>query len=265
MEEAYLHKVADPAAGSYYLESLTHFIAHHAWELFKKTESLGGMIECCKTGFIQEEIGRSRQQKIADVSSRKQVILGTNQYPNLQETASGMVNSAPATSENTVYPTLTLYRTSEPFEALRYQTEQYVAAGNKRPGVFLFTMGNLAMLRARAGFTTNFFGCAGYEIIDNAGFQRVEEGVEAARQSGARMVVICGSDEDYIEIVPAIARAIKALPNAPFVVVAGYPKEHIEAFKQAGVDDFIHVRSNLLETLRAYQSRLGIDTINLQS
>ena len=50
-EESYLDKIADPAAGSYYIENLTNSIAHHAWDLFLKVEEKGGMIECHQIGF----------------------------------------------------------------------------------------------------------------------------------------------------------------------------------------------------------------------
>jgi methylmalonyl-CoA mutase len=248
----------DPAAGSYYIENLTHSIAHQAWDMFRDIEARGGMIACIKTGFIQDEIEVSRSRKEADIAQRKIVILGTNQYPNLLETMVDEIqtvqeNIAPAAS---TYRKLTPFRIAAGFEEIRMNIEHFVKNGNKRPSVFLFNMGNLAMLRARAGFATNFFGCAGYEIFDNLGFATVEEGVKSALLSGAEVVVICSSDEEYPVIVPEIARQIKAAKSSVRVVVAGYPKEFIEPFKAAGVDDFIHVRSNMLETLRGFQKTI---------
>ena len=259
-EESYLDKIIDPAGGSYYIENLTHAIAHHAWDLFKEVEIRGGMIECIKSGYIQDEVQRSRMQKEMDVARRKIVILGTNQFPNIHETMSDMIQhpgkvaaSAPAS-----FKKLTPFRAAQAFEDVRLATERYVKNGNSRPSVFLFTMGNLAMLRARAGFAANFFGCAGYDIVDNQGFATIDEGVEAALNSKAQIVVICSSDEDYAEIVPEIAGKLKQAGSSINIVVAGYPKELINGFKSAGVSDFIHVRSNLLDTLRDFQSRLGI-------
>lgn len=259
-EEAYLNKIIDPGAGSYYIENLTHSIAQHAWELFKEVESKGGMIECIKTGFIQDEVERSRRQKEMDIAQRKIVILGTNQYPNLQEKMADKIGESAAmhASVESSFKKLVPFRGARAFEEIRLATEKYVARGNKRPGVFLFTMGNLAMLRARAGFTTNFFGCAGYEIFDNQGFSTVDEGVAAAFQSKAEMVVICSSDEEYGAIVPEITQKIKESHPETRILVAGYPKDLIEPLKSAGVDDFIHVKSNLLETLRNSNCLLGI-------
>ena len=156
------------------------------------------------------------------------------------------------------YKKLKPFRVAEGFEKIRMATEQYVKLGHKRPSVFLFTMGNLAMLRARAGFAANFFGCAGYEVIDNPGFATVEDGVKSAIESGCEIVVVCSSDEEYAQIVPAIAPALKSDRKDLQIIVAGFPKEILEMLKSAGVDDFIHVRSNLLERLEYYQQVLHV-------
>ncbi len=259
-EEAYLDKIVDPAAGSYYIENLTHSIAHHAWEMFRDIEARGGMLACVKTGFIQEEIEHSRNKKILNIAQRKTIMLGTNQYPNILESRSEQLQQVaePEILTPTPYKKLTPFRIASGFEELRLATERFVNKGNKRPEVFLFTIGNLAMLRARAGFASNFFGCAGYDIIDNQGFATVGEGVASALSSGAEILVICSSDEEYPAIVPEIASSIKAPGSKMRLVVAGYPAEHIEIINAAGVVDFIHVRSNLLETLQGYQNMLGI-------
>ncbi|MDP1622974.1 MAG: methylmalonyl-CoA mutase family protein [Bacteroidales bacterium] len=261
-EESYLNKIVDPGAGSYYIENLTHAIAHHSWELFKDVESRGGMMACIKSGFIQDEVERSRNQKIMAIAQRKIIMLGTNQYPNVMETMSDSIQPADDIQAQVgkTYKVLAPFRVASGFEEIRLSTEGFVNKGNKRPAVFLLTIGNLAMLRARAGFATNFFGCAGYEIIDNQGFTTVDDGVTSALASNAGVIVICSSDEEYPQIVPEIAGKIKAAGSAARIVVAGFPKDFLETFQSAGVDDFIHVKSNLLETLRDFQYKLGIQS-----
>lgn len=258
-EESYLNKVADPGAGSYYIENLTYSIAHHAWELFQQVEAQGGMVSCVKSGFIQDQVMQVRGQKEADIAQRKMVLIGTNQYPNTREMMLDEVAVEPSTElADAPFKRLTPFRVSNEFEVVRFATERFVESGGKRPTVFLFNMGNLAMLRARAGFATNFFGCAGYEIIDNSGFASIEEGVEAAREAHCDMVVFCSSDEEYPVIVPESVKQLKSHNSKIWTVVAGYPKESVDLLKDAGVDDFIHVRSNLLESLQRYQKILGI-------
>ncbi|MCK9203971.1 MAG: methylmalonyl-CoA mutase family protein [Bacteroidales bacterium] len=259
-DEAYLDKIVDPAGGAYYIENLTHSIAFHAWGLFKEIEKRGGIIPCITSGFLQDEIVRSRNQKEMDYAQRKTVLIGTTQYPNLQERMLDKIQKTPKPGpvKETPYRKLEQYRAGKAIEELRIATEKYVGQGNKQPAVFLLTIGNLAMLRARAGFATNFFGCAGYEIIDNPGFASIEEGVDAAISSRAETVVICSSDEEYATMAPEIARKIKAVNPKIQVLVAGYPKEIIENLQTAGVDGFIHIKSNLLSTLQAHHLLLGI-------
>jgi methylmalonyl-CoA mutase len=126
---------------------------------------------------------------------------------------------------------------------------------NKRPAAFMFTYGNLAMRIARSQFSRNFFACAGYETIDNYGFKTIEDGVKAALESKAEIVVVCSADDDYPIIAPAIYEGLR---NKALVVVAGYPKDSIEELRAKGIEHFIHVRANVLETLTAYQQMLGI-------
>jgi len=260
-EESYFDKIVDPAAGSYYIESLTNSIIFHSWKLFLEIEERGGMIESIKSGFIQKEILKSREQKETDIERRKLVLIGTNQYPNLQENMLDKVERKEEKSQDipSPYQKISSFKGSGAFDEIRLATEKFVSRGNKKPSVFLFTMGNPTMHRARAGFATNFFGCAGYEIIDNPGFQSIVEGVIAALTSEAEIIVICSSDEEYPEIAPEICKKIKAADPKKYILVAGYPKDSLEILQSNGIDDFIHVRSNLLTTLKKYQVLLGLE------
>ncbi len=256
-EEVYLDKVVDPSAGSYYIENLTHSIASHAWDLFKKVEEKGGFIEGVKTGFIQDEIATACEKKDLDIALRKTVMIGTNQYPNLLENMiSEIKKEVTVKTDDSVstYKKIKRHRGTEAFEQLRLSTEQEVADGAKKPAVFLLTIGNLAMRKARATFATNFFGCAGFAIIDNPGFKTAGEGIAAALKSKAGYVVICSSDEEYATIGPEIVSGIKSIQPAVKVIIAGNPKEILDSLKSAGVDDFIHVRSNVLETIKKLKS-----------
>jgi methylmalonyl-CoA mutase len=148
--------------------------------------------------------------------------------------------------------TLKPYRGAQPFEALRYTTDMY-ARENKRPLAFMLTMGNLAFRKARAQFSCNFFAVAGFDVQDNNGFATVEEGVAAAKAAGADIVVVCSSDDEYAEIVPAVAEQL----GEEILVVAGAPA-CADELKAKGITNFIHVKSNILEELKGYQEKLGI-------
>jgi len=253
--ESYLDKIVDPSAGSYYIENLTHSIAEASWKLFLEVEEKGGFIKAVETGFIKEEIEKTCQKRDMDIAMRRHVILGVNQYPNLKENMLDKIRPHTNFSE---LGGLKQYRGAHAFEALRLSTESFEKDGHKRPSVFLFTFGNLAMRKARAGFTTNFFGCAGYTIIDNPGFKTIEEGVKAALQSKAEIIVFCSSDDEYTEFVSEACSKLKKSNPELRIIVAGNPVQVIDQLKEAGVGDFISVRSNVLETLAKYQLLMEI-------
>ena len=118
----------------------------------------------------------------------------------------------------------------------------------------MLTIGNLNFRKARAQFACNFFAVAGYEVKDNNGFATVEEGIAAAKEAGANIVVICSSDDEYAELAPAAFDLIK---DDAIFVVAGAPA-CTDELKAKGIENFIHVRSNVLEDLKGYQAKLGI-------
>ncbi len=82
----------------------------------------------------------------------------------------------------------------------------------------------------------------------------VEEGIVSAMNAGADIVVLCSSDEEYAEYaIPAY----KALDGRAMFIVAGAPA-CMEELQAAGIENFIHVRVNVLETLKQYNAKLGI-------
>ena len=246
-EESYFDKVVDPAAGSYYIENLTNSIIEHAWSLFRKTEVDGGFITLIENGKIRSEIEKSAQKRDMDIATRKYVLLGTNQYPNMNESMLDKIEDTKTCASKG----LKSYRGAAAFEALRLETEAF-AKEHHRPKVFLLKVGNLAMRQARAGFITNFFGCAGYEILDNAGFANAEEGVIAALTATPDLIVICSSDEEYATLGVEIAQQIKKNTQKIPVLIAGNPTEIIDILNSAGIDDYIHVKNNVLEKLSVY-------------
>ena len=257
-EESHLNRIVDPAGGSYYIENLTVSIAKQAWDLFLQVEETGGMVKSIFDESVQNAVNASNKARHEAVSKRKEILLGTNQYPNFNELAGEKTPSEHKCccggghnhEEEASFAKLETSRAASEFEALRLQTEH----SGKRPKAFMLTIGNLAMRQARAQFSCNFLACAGYEVIDNLGFPTVEEGVEAAMKANADIVVICSSDDEYAEYaIPAF----KAVNGRAMFIVAGAPA-CMEELKAAGIENFIHVRCNVLETLKEYNEKLGI-------
>ncbi len=252
-EESFFNRIVDPAAGSYYIENLTANLAGEAWKLFLDTESKGGFAACYEKGLVQDKIAECAAKRNADLAKRKIVLTGVNQFPNLNEQeAENIRSTAREFAKEGDFKTIRPYRAAQAFEELRLQTEAFAKKNGRRPKVFLLTCGNLAMRKARAGFATNFFGCLGYEIVDNAGFKDGEEGAKAALESKAEITVLCSSDEEYAALA---AQACPLLKGKTHIVYAGAAQDE-EPFRALGVECFIHVRSNVLETLRSFQQSL---------
>ena len=271
-EECHFDRIVDASAGSYYIEHLTDALAQEAWKLFLKVEDEGGFLAAAKNGTVQDDINATNQKRHGDAAKRKEFLLGTNQFPNFTEKSDGKrplastvccnsVAAAPAASTaccNSVaaapaceapFKQLQTTRLAADFEALRIHTEE-----TRVPTAFMLTIGNLAMRQARAQFSCNFLACAGYKVIDNLGFKTVEEGIDAALEAKADIVVICSSDDEYAEYaIPAF----NYLNGRAMFVVAGAPA-CMDDLKAAGIENFIHVKCNVLETLKEYNQKLGI-------
>ena len=250
-EESNFDKVVDPAAGSYYIENLTVSIARQAWELFLKIQDEGGFHAAVRSGSVQRDINETGRNRHKAVAQRREILLGTNQYPNFTEQAGEKrpagyrCNSDDGGKE---VETLNFDRAAGEFETLRLETE----ASGKRPKAFMLTIGNLAMRQARAEFSCNFFACAGYEVADNLGFPTVEAGIDAAMAAKADIVVLCSSDDEYAEYaVPAF----RTLNGRALFVIAGMPA-NADELRAEGIENFINVRSNVLDTLKDYNAQL---------
>lgn len=144
------------------------------------------------------------------------------------------------------------------FESLRRAAEAYQAKTGSLPRAFLANMGPIPQHKARADYASGFLQVGGFAVIGNNGFATVAEAAQAALASGAPLVVICSTDETYPELTPPLVESIKAAKPETLVILAGYPTEHVEAFKAAGVDEFIHIRANVYDTLARLQQKLGI-------
>ncbi|KPL17080.1 MAG: hypothetical protein AMS26_02240 [Bacteroides sp. SM23_62] len=256
-EESYLDKVIDPAAGSYYIENITAALIEGAWELFLEVEEKGGFHKSLIDGFIQDAVRQSAESRLKNLATRRDILVGTNQYPDFQEEMAAETGDIPLAAkklreDQCIIEPLDLFRGSRDYENMRLKTENHPG---KKPLVFMLTLGNLAMRRARAMFACNFFACAGFQVIDNIGFESPEKGAREAVDAGADIVVLCSSDEEYAGLA---GKVMPLLKDRCIPVVAGYPKEDLEILKKNGIEHFIHVGSNVLEELKHFQGLLGI-------
>ena len=253
-EESHLDKVVDPAGGSYYVEMLTKNLAEQGWKLFLDVEDKGGFKAALESGDIINAVNATAKERFDKVAKRREQLLGTNQFPNFTEKAADKADAREACcchcgcnheeAEGAVK--LNTKRLAEQFEEVRLATEHAAHT----PKVFMLTIGNLAMRLARAQFSDNFFACAGYELIDNNGFKTVKEGMDAAMEKKADVVVLCSSDDEYAALIP---EAVKELDGRAELVLA---VPETDEFKAMGITNFINVRTNVLATLKAFNAKL---------
>ena len=240
-EESQLGRLVDPAGGSWYVEALTDALARRAWAFFQEIEAQGGMSTALAAGMPQARIAEVSKQRRSALATRRQPIVGTSMYANPKET-----HSAP---EHYIAG-----REAEPFERLRLRADSAPA----RPRAFLANMGPHRQHRARADFSTGFLQVAGFVVEDNHGFATPAEAASAAIESGAPVVVICSTDPTYPELVPPLVEQLKAHNPDMVCVLAGYPADQVDMLRAAGVDEFIHLRSDVPATLGNLLARIGI-------
>lgn len=322
-EESSLHRVADPAGGSWLVESLTEEIASSAWRQFQEIEAQGGLESALVAGSVQQRIAATAARREDAAAHRKDVIVGVTTFANTaevplearpedletvrtrraetlralrtmpdraEETAvkerlsriletgrdsimnalidaagqgatigeMGRAWRAQRGGERVDAPAVRSHRRAERYEALRGATHAFARRTGASPVVFLATMGPLSQHKARADFAADFMAAAGCAVRMGTGYDTPDAAVDAAAAAGARAVVLCSTDETYPSLVPAVCPVLKQrLPDA-VIIVAGFPQEHVEAFTQAGVHEFIHLRSDAVATLERILVRMGV-------
>ncbi|WP_234969378.1 methylmalonyl-CoA mutase family protein [Bacillus massilinigeriensis] len=286
-EEALLEKVADPAGGSWYIESLTRTLAEEAWKLFLYMEDAGGMLEALKSGMLQEQIAETRDTRNKDIDLRKQSIIGTNIYSNPNEEpaqAEAAISSEKFYTEKTLDECLSLIREEKemkfslkelgncnlftplvqerlaaPFESLKNKSLKIRKQTEKRPAAGLLCLGEPSKHKARADFVAGFLAAGGIASERHPVLEDVSIAIEWMKSTGLRHFCICGKDEQYKEYGIALLKNIKAVLPESKVFLAGLPAiEERETWIAAGVDGFIHMQSGSLSLLNTLLTEMEV-------
>ncbi|WP_434037576.1 methylmalonyl-CoA mutase family protein [Formosa sp. 4Alg 33] len=252
-EESYFGKVANPVDGSYYIEEVSTKVATKALELFKAIEADGGFFTAFENETIQQQIAEIRQKKIKLISQRRLPMVGVNKYPNLMEKLDSKVLFSGGEMNSKV---LTPRRASLEIEALRKVSEDIVEEAGKRPVVELASFGNLTMRKARAAFAYDFIGVSGFEVLQEKSYESAEQAAEASAKSASEVVVICSSDPDYDDHALAYVKTFRALNKDKVLLLAGNPVAILDDLKEAGLDDCIHIKSDVIHTISGVQKKV---------
>jgi methylmalonyl-CoA mutase len=260
LEESNLFRVADPAAGSGAIETLTTQLSQTAWTLFQEIEAAGGAAVALEQGQIQNTIAATRAARETSTARRKDAITGTSDYPDLSELPVAVLDVAhpavPAPKAAVTFETLPHIRLAEPFEALRDASDGMLAKTGARPKVFIANLGKASDFTARATFAKNFYEAGGIEALSNDGSRDQAAMIAAVRASGAKLACLCSSDKIYESEATAAAQALTAMGAT--VHLAGRPGDHEAAWRLAGIKGFIYVGCDALSTLRATHDILNV-------
>ncbi len=261
MEESGLGRVADPAAGSFAIETLTSDLEKAAWGVFQQIEAEGGLAAVLQSGRFQADVAATAAAKAAAIATGKLQITGTSAFPRLgddgvevQAWPALVAVSAPRAIE--VVP-LAAFRPAEPFERLRDAADAFAARTGQPLKVFLACLGPLASHAARATWIGNFLAAGGIASEQSAPLLQSSEAGQAFATSGATIACVCGADETYALLGEATVSLLKSA-GATHVLLAGRPKAEDVALKAAGVDTFIFAGCDMIETLTDVQTALGV-------
>ncbi|MFS0822818.1 methylmalonyl-CoA mutase family protein [Bacillus sp. 1P02SD] len=260
-EESFLNKVIDPAGGSWYVETLTNELAEKAWVLVKDIESQGGMLDALREGIVQESISSVLQERQKKVNRRKEKIVGTNKYANIQEKPIPYTKTIATYESNDAVVSIkriSPIRISESFEKLRQASEQYLQTSGKRPKVGLINLGPIPEHKPRADFITGFFEAGGFQVVKNKeGYVTAGDVIEGAKTMNLTTYIICGKDDSYKEMVTEICDEFKKTTPDIKLFLAG-KQENEEFYRNVGINDFIHIGTDCFAFLHHLQQEMGV-------
>ena len=267
-EEAHLKKTIDPAGGSWYIEELTNQLAEKAWEFFQQIDANGGILEVLKANWLQHEITAIYDKKNTDIQTRKQSIVGTNVYANLDENISVIKQSKEKSDigwgENSLIKieSIPQRRLAEPFEELRRKARNLERKIGLTPAVGMICLGELKQHKARLDFMKGFLAAGGMKSVASTSILSLENVRLFVSKHRLKHFCICGTNEDYDLIGPEILEALYVEFQDQIFYLAGLPeKENQSRWLDAGIKQFIHVKSNCYETLSTILNDLEVSTI----
>jgi methylmalonyl-CoA mutase len=246
IEEANIHRVADPAAGSGAIEALTEALAEAAWGLFQETEREGGLSRALETGSVQRGVAKVRAARQANIARRTDSLVGTSDFPDLDEADAAVLALPRLAALPETANALSPMRQAEPFERLRDRSDLYRKKHGARPKVFLACLGRPADFNARSSFAKSLFEAGGIEAVEGDGANLAKR----FKESGAKLACLCSSDKVYAQEAEAAAKALEQA-GAKRIYLAGRGGDNEAAFAQAGIGSFLHQGCDTLAILSA--------------
>jgi methylmalonyl-CoA mutase len=120
--------------------------------------------------------------------------------------------------------------------------------------VYIANFGRASEYAARMDFSSDFFKLGGFSVFSGNQYEIDNQGIALAindvSDKGSKVMVVCSSDNNYPLFVDELAKEFKRLTSDSMLILAGYPAEYANQFRISGIDEFIHIKSDILEQLR---------------
>lgn len=255
-EEAWFGMVNDPAAGSYYIKTLTDKLVDSTLAEFREIEAKGGYITAFRNGIIQDRIRQQRERKEKEIATRKRVFVGANKFSDKSDQHVCLQSTHANTSQNGL-ELLPQQHATTGFEELRKRTLLHFKRTGFVPEVQLLCFGNLVMRKARAGFAEDFFSVAGFRVMEEIFFTDNSEATGILKNSTADIIVFCSSDEEYCNMLLPFVNS-NGVNSDKILIVAGYPEAGVDQLRAAGIAEFIHMRCDAVGVLGRLQDKLMV-------
>jgi len=267
-EEAHLKNVIDPAGGSWYVEELTNQLAEKAWQFFQQIEANGGILEVLKSNWLQQEIAAVYEKMNMDIQTRKQSIVGTNVYANLDENEAKkpLLKKNPhfAGGDHSLIKIEAIHRRrlAEPFEKLRSKAKDIKEKLGAAPSVGMICLGELKQHKARLDFMKGFLAAGGIKAVESKPILSIKNARQFVTEQPVNYFCLCGTNDQYEMIGHEILTLLKSeFPERNFYL-AGLPeRENQSRWINEGINQFIHIKSNCYETLSVILNDLEVRTI----
>jgi methylmalonyl-CoA mutase len=282
-EESLLSKINDPAAGSYYIESLTNELSERVWKELKEIENEGGFLKQLIKGNVQKDISNIAEQRVHDLDYRKNLVIGTNTYANpadqvsrdkfhnqiiyqnkehtlhhvfsfhealqfvSKEGTKPQVKGHSLENSFKVQPLKTT-RLVEHFEKLRIRALQAKREG-KNIKVGVVTIGELKDYKPRLDYLSSILFSGGIDV-------EIVSMEETTKMKNLCCIILCGNNNSYQSIDLTFIDRIKADKPKPHLYITGNGQEEI--VDELKLDGMITSNMNVYEFLKSIQNILGV-------
>jgi len=293
-EECHLDRITDPAGGSWYLEELSRLLSEKAWNYFREIESAGGLVRALETGKIQERLEKKREELQTAIFSRRIPVTGVSTWARIEkEIPPGRRLDSPApppipdfslasindrqgidaalevlrgesgtlgwpSESGRQCPRLVFIREAEAFESLQDRAARLARQG-RNIGVFLLKLGPASETTELERFAVNFFAAGGIPAAGGGGCTKHADCVAVLSRATTARVCILGNADRCKEMFPELLPALKEAGAGP-IYLAGRGGTREEAWREAGIDDFIHSGMDVLAFLNAMLDELEVQS-----